>query len=41
MNTNYEDDSNNFKESVARIKGAIATVVLADRLVQETGRLLD
>ena len=41
LNTNYEDDSNNFKESVARIKGAIATVVLADRLVQETGRLLD
>jgi len=41
LNTNYEDDSNNFKESVARIKGSIATVVLADRLVQETGRLLD
>ena len=41
LNTNYEDDSNNFKESVARIKGAIATVVLAYRLVQETGRLLD
>ena len=41
LDTNYEDDSNNFKAAVASIKGAIATVVLADRLVQETGRLLD
>jgi hypothetical protein len=41
LNTNYEDDSNNFKESVARIKGAIATVVLADKLTEQTSRLLE
>ncbi|WP_316353262.1 hypothetical protein [Candidatus Trichorickettsia mobilis] len=41
LNTNYEDDSNNFKEAVARIKGSIATIVLADRLVQKTERLLE
>ncbi|WPY00242.1 Putative FliC-like flagellin [Candidatus Trichorickettsia mobilis] len=41
LNTNYEIDSNEFKAALASIKGAIATVVLADRLVQETVRLLD
>ncbi|WPY00636.1 hypothetical protein Trichorick_00519 [Candidatus Trichorickettsia mobilis] len=40
LNTNYEDDANNFKAALELIKSSIMTIVLADQLIEEAGKLL-
>jgi hypothetical protein len=40
LNTNYEDDANNFKAAIELTKSSIMTIVFADRLIKETEKLL-